>query len=109
MKPETRTVTQLFELDVRYVVPLYQRPYVWDEDKQWEPFWDDVVTLLEHQESGEGHHYTHFLGAVVLEQETSSPGEIPVFTVIDGQQRLTTLRNFPRGCREHGHDTRGGE
>ncbi len=94
MKPETRTVTQLFELDVRYVVPLYQRPYVWDEDKQWEPFWDDVVTLLEHQESGEGHHYTHFLGAVVLEQETSSPGEIPVFTVIDGQQRLTTLQIF---------------
>ena len=25
MKPDTQTVTQLFELDVRYVVPLYQR------------------------------------------------------------------------------------
>ncbi len=92
MRPETRTVTQLFELDVRYVVPLYQRPYVWDEDKQWEPLWDDLLTLLDHQESGNGHHYSHFLGAIVLDQETPAPGEIPVFTLIDGQQRLTTLQ-----------------
>jgi Protein of unknown function DUF262/Protein of unknown function (DUF1524) len=92
MKPETRTVTQLFELDVRYVVPLYQRPYVWDEVQQWAPLWDDIVTLVEHQEHGDGHHYSHFLGAVVLDQTTPVPGRIPVFTVIDGQQRLTTLQ-----------------
>lgn len=92
MKPETRTVTQLFELDVRYVVPLYQRPYVWQEESQWQPLWDDIVTLLEHQENGNGQHYSHFLGAIVLEQETLAPGEIPIFTVIDGQQRLTTLQ-----------------
>ena len=91
MKPETRTITQLFELDVRYVVPLYQRPYVWRKDEQWEPLWDDILTLLEHQESG-NHYYSHFLGAIVLDQNTPVPGEIPVFTVIDGQQRLTTLQ-----------------
>jgi hypothetical protein len=28
MKPDTHTVQQLFERDVRYSVPLYQRPYV---------------------------------------------------------------------------------
>lgn len=94
MKPETRTVTQLFELDVRYVVPLYQRPYVWDEEQQWEPLWDDVVTLVEHQENGNGQLYSHFLGAIVLDQTTPVPGKIPVFTVIDGQQRLTTLQIF---------------
>ena len=92
MKPETRTVTQLFELDVRYVVPLYQRPYVWKEDKQWEPLWDDIVTLLDHQENGDGQHYSHFLGAIVLDQITQAPGKIPRLTVIDGQQRLTTLQ-----------------
>lgn len=92
MKPETRTVTQLFELDVRYVVPLYQRPYVWKQDEQWEPLWDDIVTLLEHQEGGNGQHYSHFLGAIVLDQVTQVPGKIPVYTVIDGQQRLTTLQ-----------------
>jgi hypothetical protein len=94
MKPDTRTVTQLFELDVRYVVPLYQRPYVWNEAEQWEPMWDDVVTLLEHQEGGNGQHYSHFLGALVLDQITQAPGKIPVYTVIDGQQRLTTLQIF---------------
>ena len=49
MKPETRTVTQLFGLDVRYVVPLFQRPYVWEQEKQWDPLWDDIVTLLDHR------------------------------------------------------------
>lgn len=91
MKPETRTVTQLFERGVRYVVPLYQRPYVWREAAQWQPLWDDLLTLLEHQAAG-NLHYSHFLGAVVLEQETQAPGEIPLFWVIDGQQRLTTLQ-----------------
>src|SRR5215218_2430748 len=50
MKPDTHTVQQLFERDVRYTVPLYQRPYVWDEDHQWAPLWDDITALLEHQE-----------------------------------------------------------
>jgi hypothetical protein len=92
LKPETRTVTQLFGLDVRYVVPLYQRPYVWEQERQWEPLWDDITTLLDHQESANGQHYSHFLGAVVLDHTTPLPGEVPEFTIIDGQQRLTTLQ-----------------
>jgi uncharacterized protein with ParB-like and HNH nuclease domain len=96
VKPETRTVTQLFELSVRYVVPLYQRPYVWNEEDQWEPLWSDIMSMLDHQlcvpwSTPDGHH-SHFLGALVLEQETQAPGRIPLFTVIDGQQRLTTLQ-----------------
>jgi len=38
MRPDKHTVQQLFERDVRYIVPLYQRPYVWDEDHQWRPY-----------------------------------------------------------------------
>ncbi|MGI8729277.1 MAG: DUF262 domain-containing protein [Solirubrobacteraceae bacterium] len=93
MKPDTHTVQQLFERDVRYIVPLYQRPYVWDEDHQWAPLWDDITGLLQHQESGDSSGlWSHFLGAIVLDQEQTVPGEIPRFTVIDGQQRLTTLQ-----------------
>lgn len=93
MKPDTHTVQQLFERDVRYIVPLYQRPYVWDEEHQWAPLWDDVLALLEHQESGASSAiWSHFLGAIVLDQEQTVPGEIPRFTIIDGQQRLTTLQ-----------------
>lgn len=92
MKTEPRTVNQLFELDVRYVVPLYQRPYVWDKGEQWEPLWDDIVALLEHQLTLDDVHFSHFLGAIVLDQTTQTPGSIPQYTVIDGQQRLTTLQ-----------------
>ena len=93
MRPDTRTVEQLFGLDVHYVVPLYQRPYVWTEEHQWAPLWDDVAALLEHQEAaGGGEVWTHFLGAIVLDQETTAPGQSPRFVVIDGQQRLTTLQ-----------------
>lgn len=92
MKTDTRTVTQLFDQAVRYVVPLYQRPYVWREKDQWQPLLDDILTLIEHRESNGADVYSHFLGAIVLEQEIQPPGEIPVFTVIDGQQRLTTLQ-----------------
>jgi ATP-dependent helicase YprA (DUF1998 family) len=54
------------ERDVRYVVPLYQRPYVWDADHQWEPLWDDIVALLQHQESGDTTGlWSHLLGAIV--------------------------------------------
>ncbi len=93
MKPDTHTVQQLFERDVRYIVPLYQRPYVWDEEHQWAPLWDDITALLQHQEGGDSSGlWSHFLGAIVLDQEQTVPGQIPRFTVIDGQQRLTTLQ-----------------
>ncbi|WP_217922209.1 DUF262 domain-containing protein [Miltoncostaea oceani] len=94
MKPATHTVNELFERDVRYVVPLFQRPYVWDREDQWEPLWEDICVLLDHQaEAATSPVPSHFLGAIVLEQDdVFVPGAIPVFTVIDGQQRLTTLQ-----------------
>jgi hypothetical protein len=93
VKPDTHTVQQLFERDVRYIVPLYQRPYVWNEEHQWAPLWDDIAALLQHQDSGDAAAlWSHFLGAIVLDQEPTVPGQIPRFTVIDGQQRLTTLQ-----------------
>jgi hypothetical protein len=92
VKPDTRTVKELFERDVRYVVPLYQRPYVWDAEHQWQPLWEDIEAVLEQRVHGGGGDSSHFLGAIVLEQELHSPGAIPLYTVIDGQQRLTTLQ-----------------
>jgi len=93
VKPDTRTVKELFERDVRYVVPLYQRPYVWDAERQWQPLWEDIETILEERLNGGGDaSYSHFLGAIVLDQVIHAPGAIPLYTVIDGQQRLTTLQ-----------------
>jgi hypothetical protein len=92
MKPDTRTARELFQADVRYLVPLYQRSYVWDEARQWQPLWEDIEVILDHRLSGGDDSFSHFLGAIVLEQQLQTPGAIPTYTVIDGQQRLTTLQ-----------------
>ena len=77
----------------RLVVPLFQRPYVWNEESQWEPLWDDVTRVAERiLKSPHEKHNPHFLGAVVLQQVQRQTGLMQERTIIDGQQRLTTLQ-----------------
>lgn len=96
MKATTLTPTDLFGLPCQYVVPLFQRPYVWNLDEQWRPLWDDVRNVADRLlEAGSwsGSGVTpHFLGAIVLDQQLVPPGAIPQRHVVDGQQRLTTLQ-----------------
>src|SRR5256885_3022186 len=77
----------------RLVVPLFQRPYVWNEENQWQPLWDDLARVTERvlKQPYEKHH-PHFLGAVVLQQVQKQTGQMQERTIIDGQQRLTTLQ-----------------
>ena len=90
MDANAKTAQQLFDGSYRYVVPSYQRPYVWEEERQWQPLWDDIERLANARL--EGREEVHFLGAVVLRQENSVPGGLAEWSVIDGQQRLTTLQ-----------------
>lgn len=85
------TLYTLFGQDQRLVVPVFQRPYVWNEGRNWRPLWEDVAALVERRLSGDAVH-PHFLGAVVLDQMTTPTGSMPARLVIDGQQRLTTLQ-----------------
>lgn len=103
MKADTLTLKTLFQKDVRYVIPIFQRPYVWNQDDQWEPLWNDVRNTAERyldelvQSEGnnplaEERTGTHFMGAVVLQQQPTASAEIETRSVIDGQQRLTTAQ-----------------
>lgn len=92
MKPATHSPADLFGADVRYVVPLYQRPYVWEKDTHWRPLWEDIEEVVARQLDPSSAPASHFLGAVVLEQRDTPPGEASRRLVIDGQQRLTTLQ-----------------
>lgn len=74
----------------RLLVPLFQRPYVWNKERQWEPLWQDVRRVAERLL--EGIESNHFLGAVVLQQLPNELGSLSSRSVIDGQQRLTTLQ-----------------
>lgn len=89
----------LFNKQVWYEIPVFQRQYVWDEDEQWEPLWTDVQNTAERYLEAERtatqtrHRPSHFLGAVVLQQkQTSSNEQLESRLVVDGQQRLTTLQ-----------------
>lgn len=92
MKPYSRTVIALFDGKRRYVIPLFQRQYVWTEDKQLNPLWEDVVgKAIFRLEKGKDPR-PHFLGAIVLDQLKTYGDETPAHVVIDGQQRLTTFQ-----------------
>ena len=74
----------------RLLVPLFQRPYVWNKERQWEPLWQDVKRVAERLLDGT--ESSHFLGAVVLQQLPNELGSLSSRSIIDGQQRLTTLQ-----------------
>jgi hypothetical protein len=93
VETQVRTPQMVFMQPQRLVVPLFQRPYVWTEETQWEPLWDDVVRVTERVLSRPtDKHHPHFLGAVVLQQVQKQTGQMQERTIIDGQQRLTTLQ-----------------
>jgi hypothetical protein len=124
VKAETRTLQEVLHGDRRFVVPVYQRPYVWELERQWEPLWADVeataIRLAEVRRDGHGRGLDasmadrgaspHFLGAVVIEDRPVKTGDVDTRLVVAGQQRLTTLQLLLRGVLdafEHAHvDTR---
>lgn len=92
MQVNPLTLAHLFEKNIRYLVPLYQRPYVWTRDDQWEPLWEDVVGLADKIAAGNAPSRMHFLGASVQEKVDVPPGHVETRRLIDGQQRFTTLQ-----------------
>lgn len=93
METQVRTPQAVFMHPQRLIVPLFQRPYVWSRESQWEPLWDDVTRVAERLlAEPKRPPAPHFLGAVVLQQHANPSGSLQMRTIIDGQQRLTTLQ-----------------
>ena len=103
MHTEILSPKKLFQKEVRYVIPPFQRPYVWSLDHQWGPLWEDVRNVAEGylealERSGndevkaESETTPHFLGAIVLRQVSTATKDLEQREVIDGQQRVTTLQ-----------------
>lgn len=92
METNVRTPLEIFALPQHLVVPLFQRPYVWDEDEQWAPLWHDVRRMAELRLRDPYTSAAHFLGAVVVQAQDNVLGNVQARNVIDGQQRLTTLQ-----------------
>jgi uncharacterized protein with ParB-like and HNH nuclease domain len=95
MKPDNLTIFGLFERQQRYVVPLFQRPYVWTRDKQWEALWENIrvnAELILEKGFFDPDLNRHFLGALVLNSERQHGFQVPIKLIIDGQQRITTMQ-----------------
>jgi uncharacterized protein with ParB-like and HNH nuclease domain len=92
MKVDKLTVGKIFDsTETRFDAPLFQRPYVWEEDDNWSPMWEAIRGLAEKRLAAERVR-PHFLGAIVLDQLETGTGRINLRQIIDGQQRLTTLQ-----------------
>ena len=74
---------KIFSEEFWFIVPQYQRPYVWQEENIQELI-DDLYYAFENKQNSE-----YFLGALVLKRTTER--EFREYEILDGQQRLTTL------------------
>lgn len=81
--------SNLFTYGRKLEVPFYQRAYVWDKE-QWERLLEDLEFI-----SAVGKPY--FIGSIILKQAKLQTWETYATdkkTVVDGQQRLTTMLIF---------------
>ncbi len=74
---------KIFSEEFWFIVPEYQRPYVWQEENIQELI-DDLYYAFENKQNSE-----YFLGALVLKRTREK--EFKEYEILDGQQRLTTL------------------
>ncbi len=81
---ENRTYRQLLGNGLTYHIPPFQRDYSWDEE-EWEDLWIDILGTFPTQNGSESEP-AHYMGYLVLQTRDNR-----IFSVIDGQQRLTTL------------------
>lgn len=61
MEANPRSVDRLFNAQQRYVVPMFQRLYVWKEDPQWATLWEDIEEKAELRVKGIRSN-PHYLG-----------------------------------------------
>lgn len=91
MRAETPSINGVFKNSTILRIPFFQRQYVWGE-KEWERFINDMDSLV-------GITKKYFLGSLIFKSEEPTLDETAYgvsdkYTVIDGQQRLTTLSIF---------------
>lgn len=86
MKAVDTNLLKLLKKSDRFVVPIYQRVYSWDEN-ECEQLWQDIVRAGERETLN-----NHFTGSIVyIERDQGSNTSREPDLIIDGQQRVTTV------------------
>lgn len=82
--PGRRNINDIFNRARTLEIPFFQRAYVWDTEN-WDRLLDDMVQVSQRRKP-------YFMGSVILKQRgTPSTATLEVRSVVDGQQRLTTM------------------
>lgn len=98
MEAGKRTIRDIFNRGRNLEIPFFQRAYVWDTE-QWQRFLEDMRMVSITKKP-------YFLGSVILKQQETASNKDSILTVIDGQQRLTTLNVFLKVlCLKNNSDT----
>lgn len=87
LSPKVMTTKELFE-GRRYVIPKYQRDYVWGKEENIKPFVQAIAEGVAKSEDV-------FLGTTLFRETEDGK-----FEVMDGRQRLTTLAALSELCGE---------
>ena len=97
-----QTLSGLFKTPVSFRIPVFQRPYAWTKERQWQPLWNDTKRVAEKLLAAkQGEKIPpHFMGAIVLQLQSAKSGEVVKRIVVDGQQRLTTLQLLIRAAQQ---------
>ena len=84
--PEARMVSmaELVKRRERFLIPLYQRLFVW-KPEQVERLMDDIVAAWQQDKP------VYYLGGILAIRRGGVSSEVEELELIDGQQRLTTL------------------
>lgn len=88
MEAGKRTINDIFNGNRRLVIPFFQRTYVWKEE-QWSRLLEDMemISVTERE---------YFFGSIILKSIQTSSGSTvgDERTIVDGQQRMTTIAIF---------------
>ncbi len=83
---------ELFENNIQFVIPFFQRGYAWNKD-QWKQLFDDIDEEIINEliDIKEYKDYEHFFSSIVVMGNNKHELGLQKFDVIDGQQRITTV------------------
>ncbi|MBE2202473.1 MAG: DUF262 domain-containing protein [Anaerolinea sp.] len=93
MKADSLKINKVFSSggDVHYVLPHFQREYAWEKEN-WQMLVKDIFSTYDVYDDKKPPE--HFMGALVVINDGTRNGTVPVFRLVDGQQRLTTISLF---------------
>jgi hypothetical protein len=93
MEPRNMAIGGIFADSKRLVVPIYQRTYEWTPERQIETLVDYIEAKAEARLAKEPEHFLHYMGALLLIPRSGFVfGSIPIFDIVDAQQRITTFQ-----------------